>query len=278
MSVWLTDLAEILRQANVPVIEETYVRGRYEGKSWKQVGFNGRGLQSFDYILWHHDASPPGDDGSPGALGYMMYWAKDGNVDLTPAAAAWVCVGCRGQHVSGTWHIYAAGESVHAGRGGPWSPTNGSPYVPQNAMNQRSWGIEVDHTYGESWASDTKMAQLRSLRRGTAAVLRAYKMPPERVIRHLDWCNGSIDGVPRLPTYGRKNDLDGINLHAERKELARLIGELNGNDKQLARLERARRAWRRRRNKIRASGKKAGLATARKKIRDLGRRIKALKG
>lgn len=277
MSVWLTDLADILRDAGVPVIEETYVLGRYQGKTWKQVGFNGRGLQSFDYILWHHDASPAGDEGSPGALDYMMYWAKDGNFDLTPAAAAWVCLGCHGKHAPGTFHLYAAGESVHAGRGGPWAPKNGQPYVPQNAMNQRSWGIEVDHTYGEAWASDAKMAQLRSLRRGTAAVLRAYKMPPERVCRHLDWTNGNIDGVPRLPTYGRKNDLDGINLHSERKELARLIGELNGSERKLKRLERLRRGWRRRRNAAKASGDTSSLRKAKAKLRDLGKRIKAIR-
>lgn len=270
MSVWLRDLAEILRQADVPVIEETYNRGPYAGKSWQQVGYMGRGLTSFDYILWHHDASPEGP--SPGALEWVKY------MNIAPAAAAWVCLGCHGKHLPGTWHVYAAGLSNHAGTGGPWSPTNGQPYVGRNGMNARSWGIEVDHTYGESWSSEPKLKQLRSLRRGTAAVLRAYKMPPERVIRHLDWTNGTIDGVPRLSTYGRKNDIDGINLHSERKELGRLVGELNGNERRLARLERLRRGWRRRRNKIRASGRKAGLSTARKKIRELNQRIKALRG
>jgi hypothetical protein len=281
MSVWLTDLADILRSAGLNVIEETYIRGRYQGKTWKQVGFGGRGLRSFDYILWHHDASPPGDDGSPGALQYMMYWAKDGNVDLTPAAAAWVCVGCRGQHVSGTWHIYAAGESVHAGRGGPWTPNNGNPHVPANGMNARSWAIEVDHTYGEQWKSPVKQAQLNSLRMGTAAVLAAYNLPSTRVIRHLDWTNGQIDGVPRLSTFGRKNDLDGIDLPYERRLLDHVIKQLQRpdvKDKQLARLERMRRTWRRKRDEIRESGKTAGLATARKKIRELNQRIRKIGG
>jgi hypothetical protein len=220
--VWLTDLADVLRAAGVSVIEETYVQGRYKGLSWKQVGFGGRGLTSFDYILWHHDASPANQD-SPGALAWMMYYAKDGNYDLTPAAAAWVCSSCHGKHPSGTWHLYASGLSNHAGRGGPWTPTNGQPHVARDGMNARSWAVEVDHTFGESWDGEKKQAQLNSLRRGTAAVLAAYEMPPERVIRHLDWTNGLVDGVPRLSTYGRKNDIDGLNLANERRILADLI-------------------------------------------------------
>lgn len=272
MTVWLTNLATILRQAGVPVIEETYNRGPYAGKRWDQVGYMSRGLTSFDYILWHHDASPAGDEGSPGVLDWLKY------MEVAPAAAAWVCLGCHGKHLPGTWHVYAAGLSNHAGAGGPYSPTNGQPYIGYNAMNSRSWGIEVDHTYGESWASDPKMKQLRSLRRGTAAVLRAYKMPPQRVIRHLDWTNGEIDGVPRLATYGRKNDIDGLNLPSERQELARLIQELDRNERRLTRLERARRGWQRRRNAAKAKGDRPALRKAKDKLREIGHLIKALQG
>ena len=270
MSVWLTELATILRQSGVPVIEETYNRGPYAGKKWDKVGYMGRGLTAFQYILWHHDASPAGP--SPGALEWVKY------MNIAPAAAAWVCLGCHGKHLPGTWHVYAAGLSNHVGTGGPWSPMNGQPYVGKDGMNARSWGIEVDHTYGESWASDTKMAQLRSLRRGTAAVLRAYKMPPERVVRHLDWTNGDIDGVPRLATYGRKNDIDGLNLPSERQELARLMKEMDRNERRLTRLERARRGWRRNRNAAKASGDTSALRKAKTKLRDIAQRIKALRG
>jgi hypothetical protein len=48
--------------------------------------------------------------------------------------------------------------------------------------------------------------------------------------------------------------------------------------KQLARLERMRRTWRRKRDEIRESGKTAGLATARNKIRELNKRIRNLGG
>lgn len=273
MSVWLTDLADILREAGVPVIEETYNRGPYKGRSWKQVGFGGRGLSAFNYILLHHDASPEGPQGSPGALEWVKY------MDIAPAAAAWVCVGCGGKHLSGTWHVYAAGLSNHAGTGGPWSPKNGlGPYVPRNGMNAVSWGIETDHTYGESWEPPYKQQQLHSIRRGIAAVLRAYRMKPSQVIRHLDWTNGLIDGVPRLATYGRKNDIDGLDWDYERSVYADEMAAMSQKERRLKRLERLRRGWRRRRNAIRASGKKAGLSSARTKIRSLNKRIKALRG
>jgi hypothetical protein len=75
-----------------------------------------------------------------------------------------------------------------------------------------------------------KQAQLNSLRMGTAAVLAAYNLPSTRVIRHLDWTNGNmIDGVPApVDTFGRKNDLDGIDLPYERRLLDHVIKQLNG--------------------------------------------------
>lgn len=268
--VWLTDLADILRDAKLSVIEETYSRGPYKGKSWKQVGYGGRGLRAFQYIILHHDASPVGD--SPGALEWVKY------MEWAPAAAAWVCTGCNGRHLSGTWHVYAAGLSNHAGTGGPWYPKNGAPNVPTNGMNAVAWGVETDHTFGESWEPPKKQQQLASIRRGIAAVLRAYKMSPNQVIRHLDWTNGGIDGVPRLGTYGRKNDIDGLDWGYERRAYADEMVLLGQAEKRLRRLERLRRGWRRRRNALIARGKKRGVPTARRKIRELTNKIKELTG
>lgn len=253
MSVWLTDLADILNAAGVPVIEETYKYGEHAGQSWKQVGYNGAGLSSFDYILWHHDASPAGP--SPGVLHWVMY---DG-FGAAPAAACWVCLGCNGKHAP-SWHVYAAGLSNHAGTGGPWAPTNGAPYVPQNAMNMHSLGIEVDHNYGEGWGSDLKLAQLDTLRLGTAAILKAYSMPAERVIRHLDWTNGIIDGNGRFSTYGRKNDIDGLDWHYERRLLAELISGLDGTVPNATKVARIRSRIERLR-KARQDAKAAGEST-----------------
>lgn len=273
MSVWLTDLADILRAASVNVIEETYTSGPYAGKNWRQVGWQGRGLTAFRYIMWHHDASPQGD--SPGALHWMQ------TMSLAPAGAIWVCTGCHGKHPSGTWHLIASGLSNHAGTGGPWTPNNGAPPVPTNGMNGVSLGIETDHTLGESWEGTKKQAQLNSLRMGTGAILAAYELPSTRVIRHLDWTNGEIDGNGRLATYGRKNDISGLNLAYERRLLDHVIKQINRpdvKDKQLARHERMRRTWRRKRDQIRESGKTAGLATARNKIRELNQKIRKLGG
>lgn len=269
MSIWLTDLADILRAAGCNVIEETYNRGPYAGKDWKKVGFGGQGLRAFQYILWHHDASPTGD--SPGALEWVKY------MEIAPAAAAWVCVGCNGQHASGTWHLYASGLSNHAGTGGPWDPNNGSPYVGQDGMNAVSWGIETDHTFGESWKSEKKQAQLASLRTGTAAVLAAYGMPAERVIRHLDWTNGGIDGVSRLSrTYGRKNDIDGLDFMEERRILTDMIRAADGN---AAKIEKVRARIRRLRAKI-AERRKAGesIAGLPSRIDRLRERLRQLQG
>lgn len=91
-------------------------------------------------VVWHHDASPPGD--SPGALSWMRQMlAKPGQA----TANVWV-------DRYGTWHIIAAGITWHAG----------------TTHNMTHLGIETDHTTGEDWPD----ALLSSLRRGTAAILR----------------------------------------------------------------------------------------------------------
>jgi len=264
VSVWLTDLADILRGAGVPVIEETYKYGPHKGKSWKDVGYNGAGLQTFSYILWHHDASPAGP--SPGVLDWVMY---DG-FGAAPAAACWVCQGCNGAHAP-SWHVYAAGLSNHAGTGGPWNPNTGDPYVPQNAMNMHSLGIEVDHNYGESWGGNLKQTQLDTLRLGTAAILKADNIPTTRVQRHLDWTNGVIDGNPRFVTYGRKNDIDGLDLGYERKLLGELIAGLGGEPSQAAKIARIRDRIAHLREK-RQAAKAAGQPTD-----GIGARIKRLR-
>lgn len=270
MAQWLTDLVDILEDANVPVIGEKYTSGQYTGKTWRSVGWKGMGYYpGLQYILWHHDASPEGP--SEGAL----HWIK--TMPIGPAGGVWVCMGCNGKHASGTWHVTAAGAHNHAGSGGPWSPDNGAPYVPQNGMNYRSLGIEVDHTYGESWRGSTKMDQLMSLRRGTAAICKAYGLDPKtRLLFHKTWTDGMIDGVPRLGTVGRKNDIYGLDLPYERGLVAKLMERIGVNQKKVSYLKRRIRSWRNKRDKIRASGKTAGLPTARKRIRSLHAKLKAV--
>lgn len=252
--VWLRDLADILREAGVPVKEMTYTRGPRAGLKWTQVGANNRGLTAFKHIMWHHDASPAGP--SPGALDWCMY------SDVAPAASIWI-------DMEGVWHIYVAGLAWHAGTGGPgWG-------VGANMMNYYALGIETDMGWGQEWAPK----QLDSLRRGTAAIMAAYNMDPTPgLLFHRTWTDGGVDGVPILPTRGRKNDPYGLDLLDERKRVAALIREIKGDDRQLKRLERLRRGWLRRRNAAKAKGDTTALRTAKAKLLDIGQRIKALRG
>ncbi len=186
-SVWLTDAAKVLRKAGVKVKEVG---------PWKSRSASGGGYPDLRFVLWHHDASPEGP--SPGALEWM--------VANGPAANMWV-------DTKGVWHVYCAGVSWHAGAGGPgWG-------VAKDQMNWHAIGIETDHTYGEPWIPE----QLESLRVGTAALMAHYGLPAKNLLFHKTWTDGGVDGVPRLPTYGRKNDPDGLNLKQERRRIARLI-------------------------------------------------------
>lgn len=196
MSVFLTDLADVLRAAGVKVKEMKYTRGPHNGKSWKAVGYNNQGYADIPLgIIWHHDASPastPSNPDSYGALDWMMY---DG-FGVAPAANAWV-------DRYGTWHLYSAGYSNHGGVG-RW-PKLG---LYDNA-NAKMFGVETDHTTGEAWPA----AQIDSLRRGTAAILKHWGRPSANLIGHKEYAPG------------RKDDPDGLNMKRERRILGRLMGD-----------------------------------------------------
>lgn len=187
MSVWLTDLVKVLKRAGVPVKGMRYTQGKYSGKSWKRVSWQGQGYTELRGIMWHHDASPFGD--SPGALYWCMY------SELAPAAAIWV-------DRKGVWHVYAAGLTNHAGLGS-------SPLAPNNTGNQYYLGIETDHTTGEDWPPE----QINSLRKGTAALMKHYKLDPKVALEfHKSYA-----------PY-RKDDPDGLDLRRERRRVAKLMG------------------------------------------------------
>lgn len=247
MSVWLTDLADILRKAHVPVKEMVYQQGKRKGMHWSKVGFNNRGLTEFRGIMWHHDASPPGD--SPGALAWCMYYANDGGYDLTPAAHIWV-------DRYGTWFLYAGGLANHAGRGS-------SALAPNNSGNNFYLGIETDHGMNEPWPN----AQLDSLRVGTAAIMRAYNLDPMKALE-----------FHKTYAPGRKPDPDGLELSEERKIVDRIIDTSDENGKKVSRIRRRIRSWRRKRDQIRASGRRKGLPTVRKRLRELNQKLKKLTG
>jgi hypothetical protein len=184
--VWLTDLVKVLRQGGIDAEGLTYKYGRYAGKRWKQVGWNGLGYKELRGIMLHHDASPAGE--SPGALHWCMY------SELAPCAAIWV-------DMKGKWWIYAAGLTNHAGVGS-------SPLAPNSTGNQYYLGIECDHTLNEPWPK----AQLDSIRKGIAVLMKHYDLDPKVALE-----------FHKTYAPGRKNDPDRLSLPKERRRIARLM-------------------------------------------------------
>ena len=184
--VWLKDLVKVLRKTGVEVEGFNYKYGRYAGKKWNQVGWNGVGYTQLRGIMWHHDASPAGP--SPGALSWVT------TSELAPCGAIWI-------DTNGKWFVIAAGLTNHAGVGS-------SPLAPNSTGNQFYLGIETDHNTGEKWPK----AQVDSLRKGTAALMKHYNLDPKVALEfHKSYAPG------------RKNDPDGLNLGVERRRVARLM-------------------------------------------------------
>jgi hypothetical protein len=171
-ATWLPD---VLRDAGLTV-------KTYDG--WKGRGGGFTDLRS---VVWHHDASPPGD--SPGVPAYMIREIDAGR----PGGQLWV-------DRQGVWHVIAAGKVSHAGK-----VRRGMP------GNSNSLGVETDHTTGERWPA----GQLTSLRRGTAAILRRLGTDASGLHMHKTVCDPP----------GRKTDPDGLDLHTERGRVAVLMAQ-----------------------------------------------------
>jgi hypothetical protein len=184
--VWLRDLVKALKDGGIDAEGLTYKYGRYAGKRWDQVGWNNQGYRQLRGIMWHHDASPQGP--SPGALSWCM------TSSLAPCGAIWV-------DMQGKWWVFAAGLTNHAGLGS-------SPLAPNNSGNSVYLGIECDHTLNEPWPRE----QLDSIRRGTAVLMKHYKLDPAKALEfHKSYAPG------------RKNDPDRLDLKKERRRVARLM-------------------------------------------------------
>lgn len=171
----ITDLPAVLRRAGIEVV-------LHEG--WKSRGLSTSSRFEPRSLVWHHDASAPGD--SPGVPAYMIRnFANAG-------AQIWI-------DREGRWHFIASGRAAHAGR-----------TLPGRVDNYTSVGIETDHTTGEEWAPDL----LDSLRKGTAAILAHWRTTPVAGLHfHKTICDPP----------GRKVDPDGLSLGAERGRVAALM-------------------------------------------------------
>lgn len=134
-------------------------------------------------IVWHHDASPAGP--SPGVLGWMI-----SNWDEA-SANAWV-------DYNGKWWFVGAGVAWHAGA-----------VLPGMPGNFEAMGIETDYTVGETISWNL----YDSLRRGTAAIMRANQQPSSDLHFHKTICSPP----------GRKSDPWALDLAVERAAVAKLI-------------------------------------------------------
>lgn len=171
----ITWLPDVLRAAGIEVV-------LYDG--WKSRGLSTSQRYEPTNVVWHHDASAPGD--SPSVPQSMI------NRFSTAAAQVWI-------DRRGRWHVIASGRAPHAGKVRSGAPSNFD-----------SIGIETDHTTGEAWPP----ALVSSLRRGTAAILRHVKRTPDQALHF----HKSICDPP-----GRKVDPDGLNLASERATVKSLL-------------------------------------------------------
>lgn len=158
--MYLTDLASILRNAGLKVVEVS---------GWKTRGHGG--MNAPKGILWHHTATSASAKGDYPSQGIVT----NGRSDL-PGPLCNLGLGR-----SGAWYVVAAGCAWHAGSGSYAGMSGNTDLI----------GIEAEHpgTPGNAWPA----AQLESYRRGSAALARAYNIPVSRVIGHKEWTSRKID-------------------------------------------------------------------------------------
>ena len=121
MSTYLPWLADVLRDAGLTVVEHP---------GWTTRGAAGRTYPAGGFatprpaLIWHHDASAPGD--SPNVPASMLArWA-------TAAAQLWVAR-------DGTWHVLAAGVAWQTGAVLPGMPDNWH-VTRRGAVFSTNWG------------------------------------------------------------------------------------------------------------------------------------------
>lgn len=190
--VWADWLADVLRDADLSVVEHPGWKRR--GRPFTVGPFTPRGL------CWHHDASARGP--SPELARFLAEIGRPADGIPAPLSQTWVCMGCRGAHPVGTWHVLAAGRANHAGEGDGWRD------VAPDAGNTVLIGTETDNTTGEP----TPPAMLASLVVGSAAILRRLRSDPRA------WLCAHREYAP-----GRKSDPDDIAMSKARRLVVRTM-------------------------------------------------------
>lgn len=143
----ITDWANVLRKS---VIFPYSVEEHNDWKNNKPLG-----VLLPEYLVWHHDGSPPGP--SPGDVDWLI------NAYNAKQPSAQIIIG-----YDGTWHFVGSGVAYHAGN------TDGI------VTNFNSAGTETDQTTGET--PSPKL--LDSVRRGYASIFAYEKWPATRMRFH----------------------------------------------------------------------------------------------
>lgn len=174
MSIWLTNLADVLRAAGLPVVE---MPGWQAAAYPKYGGF----IEPPSHVMVHHTASNPGTD-PHGDLNYII-----NSHPLRPICQLYLSR-------SGTFYVVAAGRCCTNGAGSS-APWNGG--VPDGQMNHHAIAIEAaNQGTGERWPD----AQIHSYVHGVAALCKAYNIPNKHVRAHHEWAPGrKIDPAGQSP-------------------------------------------------------------------------------
>jgi len=164
-NVWLTDMAQILRDAGLNVIEQD----GWQGRSRSSGGFEpGKPL----CVMWHHTASSSGAS-AESDTNYMSY-----NADAAPVANIMIAR-------NGDVHVLAAGATNTNGSGQALAFSRG--VVPEDSMNTHAIGMEIQNNgVGQEYSTECIDAAFAT----SNALNAAYGNLPEDVATHTSYAVG----------------------------------------------------------------------------------------
>ena len=199
-TLFLTDIAGVLREAGLTVIEIPGWQTRARGSGGYDANTGPEGISV------HHTAENPLMDGQTSAVyGAINHPSK-------PISNCYVSR-------KGVWYVQAAGASNTSGKGGPYHG------IPLDAANARTIGVECGNNgVGEAWPDE----QVYSILHGVAALYAycarrfGWGIELGRVYAHFEWAPGrKIDPRgPSLYTHGLNNMWD---MNGFRADIAMIV-------------------------------------------------------
>jgi len=188
-TVYLTELANVLRDAGLPVVEVDHVSGGtiVEGPAWRTRSRSSGGFNP-GYplgVVWHHTASSPNTSAASN-VGYIIHGSEN-----APVCGLYL-------HDDGVWYVCAAGASNTQGKGGPQSFSRGTVALDQG--NTQLLGIEAGNSgVGEPWPQ----VQLDSYFAGTIALCDYLGVALTDVTIHGEYAEGrKIDPATAAAVQG----------------------------------------------------------------------------